>query len=366
MHSIGLIVNPVAGMGGSVGLKGTDGDMHKKALAMGAEPVSPTRTREFLAHFRCGNDIRLLAAPGAMGADYALDTGLSFDVIGAIGDEPAAADTKHIAQAMLEAGVELIAFAGGDGTARDIADAIGTQLPVVAIPSGVKVYSAVFAYSPLAAAELLDAFVAGADVGEEEVLDIDEDAYREGRVDARHYGYLLVPEAERLLQGGKESSGMSGSTAEAKRDIAAVLVEDMLPDRLYLLGCGTTVRAVADELGIEKTLLGVDAVVDRKMVGSDLNEHAILELLDQHDHAVIVVTPLGGNGFIFGRGNKQFTPAVLRRVGRDNILIIANRDKLLTLPSLHIDTGDPQLDVELAGYLDVIVGRNHRKLMRVH
>lgn len=365
MRSIGLIVNPVAGMGGSVGLKGTDGGMHAKAIAMGAEPVSPSRTREFLAHVGCRDRIRLLVAPAEMGADYAEDTGMPFNVIGAIGDRPGAADTKAVAQAMLEAGVDLIAFAGGDGTARDMADAIGLQLPVIAIPSGVKVYSSVFAYSPLAAAELLDAFVAGADVGEEEVLDIDEDAYREGRVDAKHYGFLLVPEAERLLQGGKESSGVSGSTAAAKRDIAAVVVEDMLPDTLYLLGCGTTVRAVADELGIDKTLLGIDAVVDGKLVGSDLNEHAILELLDQYDRAVIVVTPLGGNGFIFGRGNKQLTPAILRRVGRDNIIIIANRDKLLTLPCLHVDTGDPQLDLELAGYLDVIVGRSHRKLMRV-
>jgi predicted polyphosphate/ATP-dependent NAD kinase len=365
MRTIGLIVNPVAGMGGSVGLKGTDGEMHARAVAMGAEPVSPARTREFLTHLTCADKIRLLVAPGPMGEEHANSVGLEFEVVGNLGDSPAPEDTKNIARAMLDAGAELIAFAGGDGTARDVSDAIGLEVPVVAIPSGVKIYSSVFAYSPRAAAELLDAFVDDAGLSEEEVLDIDEDAFRAGRVESRHYGFLLVPEVERLVQAGKQSSGMSGSTAEAKQEIAAAVVEEMQPQTLYLLGSGTTVRVIADELGIEKTLLGVDAVVDGKLVGSDLNERSILELLDRHPQAVIVVTPLGGNGFIFGRGNKQFTPEVLRRVGRDNIVLVGNREKLLRLPSLHIDTGDPQLDESLAGYMDVIVGRDYRKLMRV-
>ena len=365
MRTIGLIVNPVAGMGGSVGLKGTDGDMHARALEMGATPVSPARTREFLSHLGCRDEIRLLVAPGPMGADYAETAGLHFDIIGTLAGAPGPGDTRAIAREMLDAGAELIAFAGGDGTARDMADAIGDRAPVVAIPSGVKVYSAVFAYSPRAAAELVDAFVDGADLSEEEVLDIDEDAFREGRVDARHYGFLLVPEVARLVQAGKEASGAGGSTAEAKRELAQAVIEDMQPQRLYLLGSGTTVRAIADELGARKTLLGVDAVIDRKLAGSDLNENSILELLDRYPQAAIVVTPLGGNGFIFGRGNKQFTPQVLRRVGLDNIIVIANRDKLLGLSSLHVDTGDPELDDELAGYIDVIVGHGYRKVMPV-
>jgi len=365
MRTIGLIVNPVAGMGGSVGLKGTDGDMHARAVAMGAEPVSPARTREFLSHITCRDKIRLLVAPGEMGAAHAEAVGLNFEIIGTLAAQPAPEDTKDIAREMLLAGAELIAFAGGDGTARDIADAVDLQVPVIAIPSGVKVYSSVFAYSPRAAAELLDAFVEDADVAEEEVLDIDEDAFRAGRVDSRHYGFLLVPEVERLLQAGKQSSGMTGSTAEAKQEIAAAVVEEMQPGTLYLLGSGTTLRAITDALGVEKTLLGVDAVLDNQLIGCDLNEQSILELLDRYPQAAIIVTPLGGNGFIFGRGNKQFTPEVLRRVGRDNIVVVANRDKLLKFSSLHIDTGDPELDDSLAGYIDVIVARGHRKLMRV-
>ena len=364
-RTIGLIVNPVAGMGGSVGLKGTDGDMYERARDMGASPVSPARVVEFLRHVTCGAAVAWRAAPGAMGADYRGAGGSTCEEVGATRGRTGPDDTKTIARAMRDGGVELIVFAGGDGTARDMTDAVGVSVPVVAIPSGVKVYSSVFAYSPRAAAGLLDAFVGGADVAEEEVLDIDEDAFRSGEVDVRHYGFLLVPVAEELLQSGKETSSLGASTAEAKRDVAQAVVDLMRPDTLYLLGSGTTVRTLADELGIEKTLLGIDAVLDGELIGVDLNERAILALLDEHPEAVIVVTPLGGNGFIFGRGNKQFSPDVLRRVGRDNIIVVANRDKLLRMSGLHVDTGDADLDATLSGYMDVIVGRGHTKIMRV-
>jgi predicted polyphosphate/ATP-dependent NAD kinase len=299
-----------------------------------------------------------------MGADTAAAAGLDFSVAGETTGASSSADTKRIAREMLAAGTDLIVFAGGDGTARDIVDAIGTRAPVVAVPAGVKIYSAVFAFSPLAAAGLIDAFVDGAGCTEEEVLDIDEAGFREGRVESQHYGFLLVPEVGRLLQGGKESSGMSGGIAEAKQELAAAVVEGMRPGVLYLLGCGTTLRAVADELGIEKTLLGIDAVLDGRLVARDLNEQGILALLGNNANARIVLSPLGGNGFILGRGNKQFTPKVIRRVGRDNLVVIANREKLLGLAGLRVDTGDPDLDRELAGYIDVIVGPHHSKIMK--
>ncbi|MGI9204861.1 MAG: ATP-NAD kinase family protein [Woeseiaceae bacterium] len=365
MHTIGLIVNPVAGMGGTVGLKGTDGAMHEKALSLGAKPVSPARTNEFLTHITCSDLLRLFVAPGRMGADHAAAAGMNFDVVGNIGEQPGPGDTRKIARKMIDAGAELIVFAGGDGTARDIVDAVGLRVPVIAIPSGVKVYSSVFAVNPRAAAALLDAFIDDPNVGEEEVLDIDEDAFRDGKLDSRHYGFLLVPEVGDLLQAGKESSGTRASTAEAKRAIATAVVDEMQSETLYLLGPGTTVQAIADELGVEKTLLGVDAVVNGKLVGQDMNERSILELLDSCSHAIIVVTPLGGNGFIFGRGNKQFSPQILQRVGRDNIIIVANKDKLMKFTALHIDTGDPEVDAVLAGYIDVVVAPGHTKVMRV-
>jgi predicted polyphosphate/ATP-dependent NAD kinase len=266
---------------------------------------------------------------------------------------------------MLEAGAELIVFAGGDGTARDMADAIDMSVPVVAIPAGVKIYSAVFAFNARSAAGLVGAYLHGAEVGEEEVLDIDEAAFREGRVDSRHYGYLLVPEDEQFLQAGKDSSAGGDMTAEARQELAFAVIDQMRDDALYLLGSGTTIRLVAEALKLPKTLLGIDAVRNRQLVGADLNETAMLSLLERHPDAYIVVTPLGGNGFIFGRGNKQFTPAVLRKVGVDRIMILASRGKLMSLTDLHVDTGDDELDQLLSGYRDVIVGHGHTKLMRV-
>jgi len=180
-------VNPVAGMGGSVGLKGTDGAMYKKALKLGAEPVTPKRTKELLARIQHNADITLLAAPGKMGAQYQGLTA-TCEVVGTIGEETSAEETKRIAAEMLDRGAELLIFVGGDGTARDIHDVVGTKIPVVGVPAGVKVFSAVYAVSARAAAAMVDAFVEGADLVDKEVLDIDEEAFREDRLASRLYG----------------------------------------------------------------------------------------------------------------------------------------------------------------------------------
>ena len=360
---VGFLVNPVAGMGGSVGLKGTDGDAHARALALGAKPVAPDRASIFLAHLRCLQDVDFLSAPGAMGADLLEVAGARAGVVGEIGDRTTSGDTRRVARAMVARGVGLLAVVGGDGTLRDVCSAIDMQVPVVAVPAGVKVYSAAFAVNGRAAASLVDRYVAGADVVEAEVLDIDEDAYRDGRLEARHYGYVLVPDLADLVQGGKESSGAAGQGARA--DAAEAVVEAMEPGRLYLLGPGTTVRAVADALGCPKTLLGIDAVRDGRLVGRDLNERGILKLLAETPDAAIVVTPLGGNGFGLGRGNRQLTPAVLRAVGVEHLIVIAARDKAMALDRLRVDTGDSDLDASLAGYREVLTAPGHSRLMRI-
>jgi predicted polyphosphate/ATP-dependent NAD kinase len=227
-------------------------------------------------------------------------------------------------------------------------------------------FSSAFALNPRAAARLVEGFLDGAPLVEEEVLDIDEDSYRENQLDSRLYGTLLVPEIQESLQPGKVPSGSGRSSRETKQNIAAYLVEKILqPDTLYLLGPGTTLRPVAEELGVEKTLLGVDAVRDGQLLASDINESQILELLEDHDRSQIIVTPIGGNGFIFGRGNKQFTPEVIRRVGRENILVLATRKKLQPLEALRVDTGDREVDQLLEGYLKVIVGYLEGKVMKV-
>jgi len=362
---IGLIVNPVAGMGGSVGLKGTDGKAYKRALELGAQPVTPARTKDLFARIGKKEDIDLFAAPGKMGEEHIHDFDVSSVGIGTVAGQTSAEDTKRIAGEMLKRGIELLIFVGGDGTARDIYDAIGLAIPVVAVPSGVKIFSAAFAFSARAAAEMVDAFIEGTRTSEEEVLDIDETAFRENRLASTLYGYLLVPAVKKYLQGGKECSNTSVSAVETKKEIAEYIIENMDKDTLYLLGPGTTVKAVADEAGIRKTLLGVDALAGGRQVGSDINEKEILSLFQKFDKRTIIVTPIGGNGFIFGRGSKQFTPEVIRQVGGKNIIVVGTRDKLNKLEALRVDTGDFGLDQDLARYMDVTTGYKETLKMEV-
>ncbi len=363
--TIGLIVNPIAGMGGSVGLKGTDGEMYRQSLALGAKPVAPNRVATMLAALRQPERVAWLAAPGAMGSHALASQDIPHETVGDVVGETTAEDTRRIARAMIEAGAKLLVLVGGDGTARDVYDAIETRAPVVAVPAGVKVYSGVFALNPRAAAELVDAFVTGAGVTEQEVLDIDEAAYREDRLAAQLYGYLLVPDAPRYIQGGKQASSTAPTIEENKRDIAASIIESMDAETLYLLGPGTTIKAIAEALDVPKTLLGVDAVCGGELIGADINEQAILALLEAYPRRAIVVTPLGGNGFIFGRGNKQFTPEVLRQVGRERILVVGAAEKVQSLPCLRVDTGAPDTDALLTGYIEVTTNYRQARVIRV-
>ena len=362
---IGLIVNPVAGMGGKVGLKGTDGDMYKKALKLGAKPVTPKRTKTLLSHIKHKDKITLAVAPGKMGEEHVKEFDIPFTVIGEIGEVVSAKDTKRISGEMVRHGVELLIFVGGDGTARDIYDAINSKVPVVGVPAGVKIFSSVFAVSARAAAEMVDAFVEGTDVTEQEVLDIDEDAFREDRLASRLYGYLIVPNVRSFLQSGKAASSISKSSVESKEEIASYIVEQMDRETLYLLGPGTTLKAIADEMGLQKTLLGIDAVSAGKLAGKDLNEKGILNLLKIYEKRKIIVTPIGGNGFIFGRGSKQFSPEVIKQVGRENIMVVGTRDKINRLDCLRVDTGDFDVDRFLCGYLEVTVGCKEGMMVKV-
>lgn len=365
MKWIGLIVNPIAGMGGAVGLKGTDGEMYEKALELGAEPVTPARVREFLSHIENRERMELLVAPKEMGGKYVKGFDFSTKTIGEISEKSSKEDTKRIARKMIDSGIELLVFAGGDGTARDIYDAIGTKVPVIPIPAGVKVFSSAFAVSPRAAARMLDNFVEKKSLTEREVLDIDECSFRKGELSAERYGYLKVPETGSLLQKGKEASARGESSAKNKKEIARYIVERMEEDTLHLLGPGTTLRAVTEKLQIEKTLLGVDAVLDQELVGSDLSEEGILKLLEKHENAKIWVTPVGGNGFIFGRGNKQFTPQVIKKVGVENITVIGDRGKISKLENLRVDTGDREVDKALQGSTEVVTGYKEGMIMEI-
>jgi predicted polyphosphate/ATP-dependent NAD kinase len=251
-------------------------------------------------------------------------------------------------------GVELLLFVGGDGTARDIYEAIGEGVPVLGIPAGVKMHSSVYAVNPRRAAELVEAFLAGdAPLAQTEVMDIDEAQFREGRLSAQLYGYLSVPYAERLVQGAKIAST---GAEDSPLPIAEYVVETMEDGFTYILGPGSTVKAIGDELGIDKTLLGVDVVHQGKLVGKDLNEAQLLALIEGKP-VKLVVTVIGGQGYVFGRGNQQISPAVIRQVGRENVIIVATKSKLGALEGpLLADTGDPDCDTYLSGYVRVVTG----------
>ncbi len=353
---IGFVVNPIAGMGGRVALKGTDSVL-EEAVRRGATPVAPARASEFIRSLRC--DPEFLTAGGPMGADYLKER--KHRVVHSPPPHTTAEDTKTAVKEFLRAGAELIVFVGGDGTARDVVDVAGEDVPVLGVPSGVKMFSSVFALTPSIAAAVVCAFVRGETaIRERDVLDIDEDEYRAGRLAVRLYGHALVPVLEGMVQGGKSPSGPGDDEGYAE-----FFAENVERDVLYLLGPGSTLQKVARALGVEKTPLGVDAYINGSIVARDVSEREIISLLNEHGRAKIVITPIGGQGFLLGRGNQQFSPEVIRRVGRDNILVVSPEAKLYGLKALYVDTGDPEVDDILRGYIRVLCGYGKYKLMRV-
>jgi predicted polyphosphate/ATP-dependent NAD kinase len=304
-----------------------------------------------------------------MGERALAELGLSCDVLGQPGsDMTSVDDTRRAAHALRDAGVDIMVFAGGDGTARDLYDVLGDGFPVLGIPAGVKMHSAVFAVSPEAAGELLLQLASGGLVGlrAQEVRDIDEEAFRHDVVRSRFYGEMLVPGEGRFLQhtkvGGRESQELVAA------EIAEWLVEHMEEGRTYLIGPGTTTAAIMARLGLPNTLLGVDVVRDGQLLASDANEETLLrELREMPGEASIIVTVIGGQGHIFGRGNQQFSSAVIRRVGKENIVLVAAKSKITELEGrpLLVDTNDPRLDIEVSGYHTILTGYDDRIIYRV-
>ena len=366
LKRIGLIVNPYAGLGGRVGLKGSDGvETRRKALEMGAVPRSPARTVEALLELRELAEFMIVTYPGQMGEDEVRDAGFEPEVIGATSGETSAEDTKRAASEMLEMDVDLIVFSGGDGTARDIYSVIGDRVPVLGIPTGVKIHSGVYAIDPRSAGLLLRRFIEdSSETRLAEVMDIDEEAFRADVIQARLFGYMNVLFHGELIQVSKEGSGSSDETSI--HGVANEVYDEMDPDVLYILGPGTSIRPIADRMGVEKTLLGVDVVQDGKMVIKDANESQLIDVIKGRK-ARLYVSVIGGQGFVFGRGNQQLSPDVIRAIGRENIMIVATPNKLATLRGrpLRVDTGDRGLDEELKGYFKLHTGYGRRTIYRV-
>jgi predicted polyphosphate/ATP-dependent NAD kinase len=271
--------------------------------------------------------------------------------------ETSAIDTQAAARKMVQEGVDLILFAGGDGTARDMYSAIGETVPVVGIPAGVKIHSPVFAQTAERGGELARLFLSGQlrHFNLAEVLDIDEEAYRNGQVKTKLYGYLNVPVERTRMQNRKCGTPLTEKASQ--NNIALDICNNMEEDVVYLIGPGSTTRPIMDNLGLPCTLLGVDLVVNGQLISTDASEETILKATEKRLFKIIV-TPIGGQGYIFGRGNHQLSHRVLDRAGKKNIIVAATQEKLLRLRGepLLVDTGNDASDEMLRGYMRVTTG----------
>ena len=373
MKKLGLLINPVAGMGGSVGLKGTD-HMVEEAIRRGAKPRANGRVRQALKELlEIKNELEIVTCPGDMGEDTAKSMGFRTTVLHTGGRrslkdlfDSSRTDTIVLSKAMEEAGVDLLLFAGGDGTARDIYEGVGTELPALGIPAGVKIHSPVYAKNPQSAGDLAKLWLTGkvTKTAEQEVLDIDEELYRQEIINTRLYGYLSVPLEHVFTQNRKAPTPLS-ETASIE-SIAHEIVEHMEEDTYYLIGAGTTTRGVMQMLGLKNTLIGVDLIRNMELMANDIYGDKILDFI-KGKKTKLIVTVTGGQGFLFGRGNQQITPEVIREIGKENIIILATKAKIAEFhhqPFL-VDTPDEELNKELCGYYRVITAYGEFTMCRV-
>lgn len=376
MPRLGFLINPIAGMGGRVGLKGTD-EVAAEAVRRGAHPTANRRALEALRQFKhlldCAPNpptIEWLTAADAMGRDALQTAGFTaVEVVYAAPAEPSAQDTRAAVEKFLAVGVDLVLFCGGDGTARDICVMTGEATPILGIPAGVKMYSGAFGVTPARTAEILMRYLANEmGLARVEIMDLDEDKYRHDEWAIRLYMSAQTPFEPTYLQPAKAL--ISEADEEAiKDDIAEQLREDMeaKPGTLFLLGPGSTVQTVWRTLQIDKTLLGIDAVANGKVVGKDLAERQILDLLDRYSDRKLVLSPIGAQGFLLGRGNQPLSPTVIRRIGARNIIVLSTPAKLARTPLLRFDTGDAMLDAYMISrkFFAVIIGHHRTRLVKV-
>lgn len=369
---MGFIVNPIAGMGGRVGLKGTNG-LLKEALARGAKPVAPIKAKEFLAKLKelqLERSVEILTCPAPMGEEEVKTAGLAAQILPmSLSIETTAEDTKRAVRFLAKSKVDLIVFVGGDGTARDILDAMRevNNLLVLGVPSGVKMYSGVFAANALDAALVVQALLERTtQTMDFEIMDVDENAVRQDLLKVNLYGFLKGPFVPMRLVGSKQASPETLNEHENQMATARFIVETMNPKGTYILGPGTTIKCIADLLGVEKTLLGVDIYRDRAVI-KDVNERKMLEEIKDWQNVWIVVSPIGRQGMLLGRGNQQISPEIIKRVGKDKIIVAATRSKIQGIEGnvLRVDTGDSEVDETLRGYIKVVTDYREWRLMQV-
>ena len=368
---LGLVINPIAGIGGSVALKGSDGEgIAEQALALGATAKSNARALlalEILLPYK--DNIVIYTAAAEMGEHTAKGLGFNTVVVHELsGETTTALDTEQAVTTLINHDIDLLLFAGGDGTARNVCHIVEDKFPVLGIPAGCKIHSGVYAITPKAAGRVVELMITNQLVSltDADVMDIDESLFRQGVVKAKRFGEMQVPSELRYIQavksGGKESDEL------VLQDIAADVIAKM-DDELFIIGSGSTTAFVMEELGLDNTLLGVDAICQQTLMASDLTEMQLWQLIQSYQagQVKLLITLIGGQGHIFGRGNQQLSPRIIRAIGKENIIIIATKTKLNALEArpLIADTGDSELDLELSGYLAVTTGYNDQVLYPV-
>ena len=377
MVRLGLLVNPDAGLGGRLGLKGSDGQA-EIARSKGAQDRSGPRMRAMLDHLitiskENLDGIQWYVSKGRMGTDWISPAISSLEVIHSSSSSTDANDTSQLVGSMIGSDIDLLVYAGGDGTTRDVVAALSEygrpELPIIGVPTGVKMHSGCFASSPKAAAEVLSAWLEGdLLLSSTEVLDLDEDLYRQGKWVVKLYAEAITPASPRWMQGSKMRVEASGEE-EIIQGLADHVRETLIDDRMMIVwGSGGTLRTIGGILGFELNTLGIDITVGGNIIGSDLNENEILSALKKHQGDVILLlSPMGGQGFLIGRGNLQLSPDVLRIIGVNRVLGIVTPAKMLTLRSLRIETGDSEMDQRFSEkkYLKVLQGYRTTRVLKV-
>jgi predicted polyphosphate/ATP-dependent NAD kinase len=369
---LGFVVNPIAGMGGKVGLKGTDGVLNE-AIARGAKPIAPRRAVEFMQKLKGSLEnekIEVLTCAGIMGAEEVRASGFPVQILSMkIGRETSAEDTKRAVRLLAGANVDLIVFVGGDGTAKDVYDAMkdSGEVPVLGVPSGVKMYSGVFAVNPSDATDVVLAFSKKqAEIAEFEIMDADEKAIRSDTFAVKLYGFLKGPFVPLRMQGSKQVSPETTGEKDNQIAIARFVTEEMHPEAAYILGPGTTVKRIAELLGVGKSVLGVDIYRKGKVI-LDVSEKRILEEKLDWNNTWIIISPIGRQGILLGRGNQQISPEIIKLVGRKRIIVVATKSKLQSIDGgvLRVDMGDAEADKMLRGYVKVVTDYREWRLMPV-
>ena len=359
---IGLIINPVAGIGGPVGLKGSDGaEIQALAIQKGGTYQSNNKTRISLKQVvDLKENISFVTGSDEMGENFLRELGFSYEVIGEKKKNTTAYDTEKIAKEMMSMNVEILVFSGGDGTARNIYNAVGLSIPCIGIPSGVKIHSAVYANNPKDAGMAIRSYIKNKDLAnlvESEVMDIDEEKFRNNIVQAKLYGYLKIPYIKNLMQQSKASVKFNEHDIEGIADEVEDRIKENDDDICYIFGTGSTTNKILSKLGFEGSFLGVDILYNNKLVIKDGSEREVFDFC-KNKKVILIITVIGGQGHLFGRGNQQISPRVIRLINKPNIWIVTTADKIYTLPgnTLRVDTSDEELDIKLSGYYKVIVG----------